>query len=79
MKDTAPDREHDQAVIEARVLLEKQVARMALVIGAHDAATSYVAIGAEALAGVYGNEAAAKFLEGCAAELRDDAGPEGRA
>jgi sRNA-binding protein len=77
--DTTPDREHDQNVIEARTRLERQVAKMALVIGAHDAATAYIAVGMTAFAAVYGREKAAELLRGCADELEDEVIIEGSA
>ena len=53
---------------------------MARVIGVHDAATSYIAVGMTALAATYGREKAAAFLRGCADELEgDEVATQGRA
>ena len=77
--DAAPDREHDQNVVEARTRLERQVAKMAVAIGAYDAVTNYIAVGMMAFAAVYGREKAAELLRGCADELEDEMTIEGRA
>jgi hypothetical protein len=77
---TAPDRAHDELVLEARARLDRQATNLTLLIGAHDTGTSLIGCGLNVLASTYGRAAAVAFLRGCANDLEADRTPcEGRA
>ena len=71
-----PDRgrSHDELVLEARARLERQAAKLTVLIGPYDTGTSLVGAGIAVLAGTYGRHRAAEFLRGLAEDRDDDRG-----